>query len=147
MGRSTRFIRAGLILLLLGAAPRSSNSDWRVAGGGPESIRYSPLKQINRSNVAKLQVAWTYDTGDAFKGSELQCNPIIIDGVMYAATPKLRILALDAADGKLLWSFDPFEGKKTTSKVRNRGLVYWEDGSERRIYFTAFYSLYSERGS
>jgi quinoprotein glucose dehydrogenase len=62
---------------------------------------------------------------------------------MYAATPKLRIVALDAATGKLKWSFDPFEGKKTTSKVRNRGVTYWEDGGDRRIYFTALYSLYA----
>jgi quinoprotein glucose dehydrogenase len=143
MRSSTGLKIAGLALVLLGTSPRTSYREWRVAGGGPESIRYSTLKQINRSNVAKLEIAWTHDTGDAFKGSELQCNPIIVDGVMYAATPKLRIIALEAATGKLLWSFDPFDGKKTTSKVRNRGLVFWEDGSDRRIFFTAYYSLYS----
>src|ERR1700758_5669192 len=97
--------------------------DWKVYGGGPENIRYSKLDQINRGNVGRLQVAWTYDTGDAFPGSEMQCNPIVIDGVLYATTPRLRVIALDAATGKLLWSFDPNEGKKVVGKSRNRGLA------------------------
>src|ERR1700704_3976776 len=77
--------------------------DWRVYGGGPENIRYSKLDQINRDNVSRLQVAWTYDTGDAFPGSEMQCNPIIVDGVLFASTPKLRVIALAAATGALRW--------------------------------------------
>ena len=77
---------------------------WTVYGGGPDNIRYSSLDQINRGNVAKLAVAWTYDTGDAFQDSEMQCNPIVVNGVLYATTPKLRLIALDAATGKLRWS-------------------------------------------
>ena len=65
-----------------------------------ESTRYSTLDQINRENVQKLQVAWTFDTGDVFEGSEMQCNPIIVHGVLFATTPKLRVIALDAATGK-----------------------------------------------
>lgn len=64
----------------------------------------------------------------------MQCNPIIVDGVMYATTPKLRVIALDAATGKLRWSFDPTEGKQT-GKMRNRGVMYWQDGQNKRIYF------------
>src|ERR1044071_7537624 len=82
-------------------------SEWRRFGGASDNIHYSTLSQINRSNVDKLEVAWTFDTGDAFRGSEMQCNPIIIDGMMYATTPKVRVIALYAATGKLLWSFDP----------------------------------------
>ncbi len=114
-------------------ASKPDYRDWKVYGGSPENIRYSKLDQINRDNVTRLQVAWTYDTGDAFPGSEMQCNPIVIDGVLYATTPKLRVIALDAATGKLLWSFDPNEGKKVVGKSRNRGLVY----REGRIYVTA----------
>ncbi len=80
---------------------------WSVYGGGAESIRYSSLDQINRGNVAGLKVAWTFDTSDAFSDSEMECNPIIVNGVMYATTPKLRLIALDAATGELRWSFDP----------------------------------------
>ena len=63
--------------------------------------------QIHRGNVAKLRLAWTFDTGDAFQGSEMQCNPMVVDGVLYATTPKLRVFALDAATGKQIWRFDP----------------------------------------
>src|SRR6202521_6117827 len=113
--------------------------DWKVYGGGPENIRYSKLDQINRDNVSRLQVAWNYDTGDVFPGSEMQCNPIVVDGVMFATTPKLRVIALDAATGKLLWSFDPNEGRKVVGHSRNRGIAY----SEGRIFVTARHFLYA----
>src|SRR5215510_6903268 len=69
---------------------------WRSFGGGPENIHYSTLDQITPENVNQLEVAWRFDSGDEFQGSEMQCNPIIVDGVMYATTPKLRVVALDA---------------------------------------------------
>ncbi len=125
------------------ARPREGYRDWKVYGGGPDSIRYSLLDQINRSNVHQLRVAWSYDTGDAFEGSEMQCNPIIIDGVLYATSPKLRVFALDAATGEQRWSFDPFQGEKITSKIRNRGLTYWEDGEDKRIFVVARQYLYA----
>lgn len=103
-------------------------------GGGPENIHYSTLDQITRDNVHQLEVAWRFDSGDEFPGSEMQCNPIIVDGVMYATTPKLRVVALDAGNGKLIWSFDPNEGRKPMGKMRNRGVMYWEDGAEKRIF-------------
>lgn len=121
--------------------PASTYREWRIYGGGHEQIRYSTLDQINRSNVHNLQVAWTYDTGDAFKESEMQCQPIIVDGVLYATSPRLRVFALDAATGMLKWSFDPFEGRKVLGKIRNRGVMYWADGahpgSDRRIFVAA----------
>ncbi len=115
------------------AAGFAADSDWKSYGGTGQS-RYSDLKQIDRSNVAQLKVAWTHDTGDMFKGSEMQCQPLVIDGVVYASTPKLRVVALDGATGKQLWSFDPHDGKPMTSKMRSRGLSYWASGKERRIY-------------
>lgn len=122
-------------------APETGYRDWRVRGGGPDSIRYSALSQINRGNVGRLEIAWTYDTGDSFEGSELQCNPIIVDGTLYATSPKLRVLALDAATGEERWSFDPFDGKAGTRKRRNRGVTYWESGDDKRILFTARHQL------
>src|SRR5260370_42018344 len=86
--------------------------EWKVYGGGPENIRYSKLDQINRGNVSRLQMAWTYDTGDVFPGSEMQCNPIVVNGVLYATTPKLHVIALDAGTGALRWSFDPGQTRK-----------------------------------
>jgi len=123
--------------------PKTGYRDWKVYGGGPESIRYSNLDQINRGNVHKLQVAWTFDTGDAFDGSEMQCNPIVANGVLFATTPRMRIIALDAASGKLFWSFDPNEGVKITRAVRNRGVTLWVMGRDQRIFFTARHYLYA----
>jgi len=117
---------------------------WASYGGGPENIRYSTLHQITRDNVQKLTVAWTFDTGDAFRGSEMQCNPIVVHGVLYATTPKLKVVALDAATGKLRWSFDPNEGQKTIGKARNRGVTYWESGQrDGRIFFVSREYLYA----
>lgn len=115
--------------------PASGYRDWQVYGGGAESIRYSALDQINRGNARELQVAWTFETGDAFEGSEMQCNPIVIDGVLYASTPKLRVIALDAATGALKWSYNPDEGRKNYGKSRNRGVTYWTDGKAKRVFF------------
>lgn len=117
--------------------------EWKMFGGGPENIHYSTLQQINRENVSRLEVAWVHDTQDVFPGSEMQCNPVIADGMLYATTPKLRVIALDAATGGLRWSFDPNEGRKPLGKVRNRGVTYWEDNREKRIYFAFRHLLYA----
>ena len=146
------------LTLLIGAATNSATNsaaqhrrssatddrEWRQFGGGPENTHYSRLTQINRGNVHNLAVAWTFDTGDAFKGSEMQCNPIIINGIFYATTPRVRVIALDAATGNMRWTFDPNEGRKSPGfKMRNRGLMYWEDGTEKRIYFGYQHWLYA----
>ncbi len=132
---------------LLGHSPASdaapTTSEWPAYGGGKDNTHYSPLKQINRGNVKQLQVAWTYDTGDAFDGSEIQCNPLIVKGVLYATSPKLRVFALDAATGQQRWSFDPHEGRKALGKFRNRGVTYWENANESRVFFGFNQWLYS----
>ncbi|MGA8030369.1 MAG: PQQ-binding-like beta-propeller repeat protein [Bryobacteraceae bacterium] len=134
-----------LLLFTLAFTRHDKHTDeyrsWPSFGGGPDNIHYSSLKQINRRNVSNLEVAWTFDTGDAFTGSELECNPIVVDGVLYATTPKLRVIALDAATGKPKWSFDPNEGHRVLSKMRNRGVAYWAPG--KRIFFVSREYLYS----
>lgn len=120
-----------------------NQKQWVVVGGGPEGMRYSALDQIHRGNVHKLEQAWRFDSGDEYEGSEIQCNPIIVDGVLYAATPRMRIIALDAATGKLLWDFDARRGEPVKGKQRNRGLVFWTDGAERRLFFGLGPWLYS----
>ncbi|MBI3207829.1 MAG: PQQ-binding-like beta-propeller repeat protein [Candidatus Solibacter usitatus] len=126
----------------------SGRNGWPAFGGGKDNIHYSSLKQINKGNVDKLRVAWTFDTGDAGPGSEMQCNPIVVEGVMYATTPKLRVIALDAATGKLLWSFEPFPGRAPRGR-RNRGVSHWSDGTQSRVFFVAennLFSLYASTG-
>ena len=110
-----------------------------MTGGDPGNSRYSALDQINNGNVAHLQVAWTYHTGDlpANGHGEIQATPIVVDGVLFATTPALAVIALHADDGRLIWRFDPFTSGERASHV-NRGVVYWN----RRIFFTAGRRLY-----
>jgi quinoprotein glucose dehydrogenase len=100
--------------------------------GGVDNIRYSPLAQVNRENVAKLHVAWTYDSHDAFKGSEMQSNPVVVDGMLYATTPTLKVIALDAATGQERWKFDPAGGAAGTGRFRHRGVTVHDD----RVFVT-----------
>src|SRR5436309_12027353 len=129
-------MRFWLVLGLLSVAG-GTGVDWPSYGGGPTQTRYSPLAQITAANVSALKVAWTYDTGDAFPDSEMQCQPVVAHGVLYATSPKLRVFALDAATGTERWSFSPFAGETTPRRTRIRGVMYWERGDEQRIYFGA----------
>jgi len=119
------------------------DTDWPV-NGGPGNIRYSPLTQINRENVKQLAVAWTYDSGDAFPGSEMQSNPIVVDGTLYATTPKMRVIALDATTGREIWSFNPNEPTDPKRRYRHRGVTVYRD----RVFFTYRNCLWAlNRGS
>jgi quinoprotein glucose dehydrogenase len=133
---------ARLLSLILFAVAATAAEDWPVVNGAG-ATHYSTLKQINRENVAKLELAWRFDSGDEFEGSEMECNPIVLDGVLYATTPKLRVIALDAATGKLLWAFDAHHGEQVTAKQRNRGLTVWGDGEERRLFVGIDHYLYA----
>jgi quinoprotein glucose dehydrogenase len=113
------------------AQAQSPDVDWAV-NGGQYNVRYSPLTQINKDNIQRLQVAWTYDTGDAFKGSEMQSNPIVVDGLLYATTPKMRVIALDAVTGREVWSFDPKQPDDPQRRFRQRGVTVAGD----RLFFT-----------
>jgi quinoprotein glucose dehydrogenase len=118
----------------LAADPDLPFRDWPAVGNAG-GLRYSPLRQINRENVQKLRKVWQFDSHDEYDGSEMQCNPLVVDGVLYATTPRLRVIALDAATGKLLWDFDLHRGEKVSGKQRNRGLSYWTDGKrDQRLY-------------
>jgi quinoprotein glucose dehydrogenase len=94
---------------------------------GPEQRRYSPLKQINRSNVKQLEVAWTYDTGEP---GAMQTQPVIVGDVLYGYTPTHKTFALDASNGTPLWTFEP--GVRGSGP--NRGVMYWADGNDRRVF-------------
>ena len=130
------------------AKPSTSNSDheWRVYGGSASGTKYSPLDQINRSNVGKLKVAWTYHTGDSRPkpATTIECNPLVVHGVMYLTTSQLKLCALEADTGKLLWQFDPFEGvDEDMPRGVNRGVAHWEDGNDQRIFFVARARLFA----
>jgi quinoprotein glucose dehydrogenase len=134
-------------------AQTTVNTSWEVYGGSKKAIRYSSLKQVNTKNVKQLQVAWTYHTNDAeAKGSQMQCNPIVVNGVLYGSTPHLSLIALDAATGEQKWIFKPetyLGGKTNLSQQNNRGVTYWASGNDKRIIFGAgsnIYELTAETG-
>ena len=145
-------MRLGVLLVALGCATSGpaapAANDWRVAGGDPGNSRYSTLAQIDTGNVAQLQVAWIYHTGDLPFSStghgEIQATPIVVDGVLYTTTPALAVIALQADNGRLIWRFDPFANRERESHV-NRGVVYWADGGggDQRIFCTAGRRLYA----
>jgi quinoprotein glucose dehydrogenase len=130
------------------ASTAAANQSWTSNGGAPGNGHYSPLAQINRSNVADLAVAWSFDTHES---GGLQSSPIIIDGVLYGVTPSQKVFALDAATGKLLWKFD--SGVAGTQPVR--GLAFWSpEGSaanlasntgaeQKRVLVGVMYFLYA----
>ncbi|HEY7190742.1 MAG TPA: pyrroloquinoline quinone-dependent dehydrogenase [Vicinamibacterales bacterium] len=113
------------------AAAPSADADryrgWSAYGGGPEQIRYSSLKQIDKNNVKQLEVAWTFDSGES---GGLQTNPIVVNGTIYTTTPTHKVVALDAATGAKRWTFDSgIEGRGP-----NRGVMHWSSGKEASLF-------------
>ncbi len=113
----------------------SAGKDWPVYLGDNSSSHYSSLTEINKDNISQLELAWIYHTGDDISENhtQIQCNPIIIGGIMYATSPRLKVFALDAATGRQLWEFDPDPENQYAQNV-NRGVSYWQKGSDKRIY-------------
>ncbi|GAB4372666.1 MAG: hypothetical protein OHK0021_14990 [Bryobacter sp.] len=105
--------------------------------------QYSPLQQINTSNVQRLDVAWRYDTREAFPGSEIQCRPVFDEGVLYATSPKGRLFALDAATGRELWSFSPLAPDAKPFKFRNRGVMLSRGPGPKTVYYAVRNFLYA----
>jgi quinoprotein glucose dehydrogenase len=130
---------------VLGPRRTAPGPDWPVYGGGPESGRYSPLTQINRTNVKHLKVAWTFDASDGVETSELEVNPIVVHGTLYTTTVSLNVVALDAATGALRWRFDPHHGRSVRGGGgRIRGVTYWsDDRGDERIFVGAHQFLYA----
>ncbi len=130
MGKSARKLRLPVLLIVTGisaAAADRSFATWSQYLGGADSSQYSSLKQINKSNVTKLEVAWTYPTGPG----TFIFDPIVVDGVMYVLAQNNSFVALDAGTGKELWVHP------NTGAVGSRGMNFWEsrDRSDRRLFF------------
>ncbi|MGH9386532.1 MAG: pyrroloquinoline quinone-dependent dehydrogenase [Vicinamibacterales bacterium] len=107
------------------------NVDWPVHGG-ESNIRYSPLTDITRGNVRQLQVAWSYDSHDAFKGSEMQSHPVVVDGMVFFTTPTMKVVAVNAETGAEIWKFDPNDGSPPGARFRHRGVTVHAD----RVFVT-----------
>lgn len=122
----------------------SADVDWPAYNGGVNGDHYSTLDEINRENVAHLKVAWEFDTRE--KG-DIQTNPLVIRRVLYACTPSDKVIALDAATGRLLWKFDSSVDSHDRTiggaSQPSRGLAYWTDGHEARIFAGILNYLYA----
>jgi quinoprotein glucose dehydrogenase len=113
----------------------ATTMDWPVYRGDPKGNQYSPLAEIHAANVHRLEPAWEYKTRDANERSTMHANPIVVDGVMYVTTPALRAVALNAATGREIWSFDPAKyNNGNVVRLRNRGVVHWKGNAGTRIF-------------
>ena len=122
-----------------------TGENFPVYGGNKAGNRYSPLKQITTENINGLEVAWMYDSKLTDTISEktnrerwIQCQPIVINGILYGTTANTDLFALNAETGKELWKFYPEKGGTIS-----RGVMYWEDGADKRILYTAGSDLYA----
>jgi len=112
--------------------------EWRSYSADAASTRHAPLDQVTTENVEHLEVAWELETlpeGARPQGS-LQCNPIVVDGIMYVSGHGLHTHAIEAHTGKLIWSNKGFDTgrRRRRASGTSRGVTYWADGDERRIF-------------
>src|SRR6185437_13174255 len=156
MNIKTLLLSTIILMLISSCASNEEDSykNWNVYGGTKDALHYSSLKEIDTNNVTQLKVAWVYHTGDADTSihTQIQCNPIIVDSVMYAISAKLKLVALNAVTGKPKWIFDPVIALATDSLPSSqlaavfsnacRGVTYWTDGkNDNRIFYTVGYYL------
>lgn len=143
--------RSHIISLLLLSCSCKPDVDklrtWSVYKADPESSSYSPLKEVNKANVKQLKQVWTFNPNDArgTRAGNAECNPIIVDNVMYATSARHRLYAIDASTGQLKWSYDPFNGAEGGGILR--GVTYWEDGNDKRILYTAGDNLFAQNAT
>ncbi|MCS7024444.1 MAG: pyrroloquinoline quinone-dependent dehydrogenase [Bryobacteraceae bacterium] len=117
--------------------------EWHHYGGDAGATRFSPLAQINASNASRLKLAWTHSCGDQTQrpATTIECTPIMVHGVLYLTTAKLQVRALNPATGEALWNFNPFP-KGVRSAGVNRGVTWFEDGKDKRLFAALQDKLY-----
>jgi quinoprotein glucose dehydrogenase len=138
--------------LSLPAGAQGPAGEWPVYGGDAGATKYSPLAEINRGNVARLQVAWTWRPAEralpeyGTQPGTFQNTPLMIDGVLYVSTPYNRVVALEAASGRELWRYDPEPFKDgqppNGTGFVHRGVAAWRDDAGRlRVFINSRYRL------
>ena len=130
-------------------------NDWPVYGGDAGGLKYSPLTLVDRSNVTRLTVAWTWKTGEQpvtppgaavpARPGQFQVTPLAISDTLFLSTPFNRVVALDGATGRELWSYDPraYDAGQPSNGTGfvHRGVATWSDGKQRRIFIASRWRL------
>ena len=138
-----KFVRScfGVMIAFAMGASADDGHDWAHHGRDAYGTRFSPLDQITKENVAKLEVAWTYNTGDLALSKNkngmfvFECTPLVINGVMYIITPFSRAIAIDATTGEQLWLFDPAPGEKGEEGVlAARGVSAFQRDGQNTLF-------------
>jgi len=122
---------------------------WEVYGGGKENTRYSGLTEIDTNNVKTLTKAWEFHTGDTGQNTQMQFNSIVVNDLLYAISPTLKLMALNAATGSQNWVFDPYATNNNDYKGPGyfsmnvcRGVTYYADATTKRLFYGAGSNLY-----
>ena len=139
-----------LFLLISSCSTKNTNSGkWEVYGGGKENRRYSDLTEIDTNNVIHLTKAWEFHTGDTGLHTQMQYNAIVVNNLLYAVSPTLKLIALNPATGKQDWIFDPFDihnndykGAGYFSMNLCRGVTYYADDQSKRLFYGVGSNLY-----
>src|SRR5581483_3808541 len=139
---------------VLSLAPATNEQDWPYYGGDQGGSKYSPLTDVNRTNVSRLRVAWEWKNGEAAldhygtRPGNFQATPLMIDNVLYFSTPYNRVVALNAETGAQLWAYDPkaYEDGQPPNGTGfvHRGVAAWRDraaGNALRIFINTRYRL------
>src|SRR6202049_662436 len=130
-----------LMALCVSAQTKSKDGEWPSYAADLAGTRYRPLDQINASNFSKLEIAWRFKTDSIGNRPEykLEGTPLMVNGVVYATAGSRRAaIALDAVTGELLWVHGEREGERGGAAPRQlsgRGLAYWSDGKQERIFY------------
>ena len=140
---------------VLGAqAPPEGMVEWRYVGAEQSHAKYSPLADVTRANVDRLQIAWEWDPAEqplpeyGTRPGAFEATPLMIDNVLYLSTMYTRAVALDAETGRQLWTFDPQtyrygpEGA-APGGFKHRGLAFWSDGGEMRLFLNSRDTLHA----
>jgi quinoprotein glucose dehydrogenase len=139
-GLAFLLIIASIATVKLRARSGLGEGDWPYYGHDAGGMRYSPLAQINRDNVANLKVAWTFHTGDVSDGhgrrkrSGFESTPLLVDATLYLTTPFNRVIALDPETGVQRWAYDPkieLDGDYGDGLV-NRGVATWPAAPDQK---------------
>ena len=149
-----------IVVAAMGAAAAMRQSavgvDWPSYGNNAGGLKYSPLTDINRDNVAKLEIAFTWSANErnipasdgqkAARPGQFQATPLAIHDTLFFPTAFNRVIALDARDGRELWAYDPQVWKaygqpSNGTGFVHRGVATWTNGRERRVFINSRWRL------